>query len=107
MNAQAPDLYESGALAPEENVGGLPAGPTDPELEALVNSTAEGINGSLAAMHISLRVLATRVNTLERMVSYLLEKDPEMGPKMRAQADSLAAEASVQAAAESPLDGQS
>lgn len=80
MTEQKPDLFEAGVL--EEK--------TEDEVIA---SAVQGINDSLAAIHIGMRTLANRVLTLEKMVGYLLEKDPEMGPKMRAQAEKLAAEA--------------
>lgn len=63
--------------------------------EDIINKAVENINSSVAAIHVGMHTLATRIHTLEMMVSFLLEKDPEMGPKLRAQAEKLAFESST------------
>ena len=53
----------------------------------MLTMAMENIEGSLASIHLGLRSLNTRVATLENFVAYLLSKDPEAGPQIKAMAD--------------------
>lgn len=52
-----------------------------------------GLQDSIASFHIGLRVLGSRIAQLEQYTAYLLEKDPVLGPKVKAMAEAAKAEA--------------
>jgi len=57
--------------------------PNEQDPVEIIMSTIGGLNDSIASMHIGIRVLSTRVATLEKYVAYLMQKDPEMGEKIK------------------------
>lgn len=66
--------------------------PVAPEQEDgnLINdmvTTLANMDELLQKQHFAITQHEERINQLERYISYLLLKDPEMGPKMKAMAD--------------------
>jgi len=59
--------------------------PVQPEAElppeegilAKLIATIEGLNTSLHSMHVQQRILENRLDTVEKYIGYLLNKDPE------------------------------
>ena len=77
------DLTASGLLTPEETTFNEPLQEDEDLFLKQIDGFMNSIQDSLAVMHINHRVMVERVATLERFVSYLLEKDPEMKKKMQ------------------------
>ena len=73
-----PDLAEAGLLSSEGEIREV----QDPVVE-MISSSLQSLEQSLAALHVSTRVLSNRMASLEGYVSYLLSKDPEVGPKLK------------------------
>ena len=65
--------------------------PVAPEQEGdLINdmvTTLANMDELLQKQHFAITQHEERINQLEKYISYLLLKDPEMGPKMKAMAD--------------------
>ena len=61
--------------------------PSEADLMEYINGILMGLQDSMGSMQIGLRVLNQRITGMEKFVSYLLEKDPVLGPKLKAQAD--------------------
>jgi hypothetical protein len=103
------DLAAEGLLAGTEPVTGEQplagdqdnkATPNEEELTEFVTRTLLSVQDSLGSMQIGLRIMNERIAGLEKYVAYLLEKDPVVGPKLKAQADKEEAAAKANAAAE-------
>lgn len=63
---------------------------SDDVLEEMLNTILDNLNtlgDTVANLNVVNRSLSARVATLEKFVSYLMTKDPEAGPKMRAMAE--------------------
>lgn len=108
MTDQKIDLAAEGLLAKETEAA--PASeadtpvqakpPTEEDLAEFVTRTLLAVQDSVGSMQIGIRILSERVAGLEKYVAYLLEKDPVVGPKIKAQADKEEAAAKANAAAE-------
>lgn len=61
--------------APEDSFEGV--------VHAMFEKALAPMNDSLAAMHVGMRILGSRLDQLEKYVSFLLENDPTMGPKIK------------------------
>jgi hypothetical protein len=64
--------------------------PVAPEEGDLINdmiTSLGNMNDLLQKQHFAITQHEERINQLEKYISYLLLKDPEMGPKMKAMAD--------------------
>jgi hypothetical protein len=53
------------------------------ELMEFVSKTLESLQNSMASLHLGLRMMNTRVETLEKWVGFLMEQDPTLGPKLK------------------------
>jgi hypothetical protein len=53
------------------------------ELMEFVSKTLESLQNSMASLHIGLRMMNTRVETLEKWVGFLMEESPTLGPKLK------------------------
>ena len=54
------------------------------QLWAPIITTLENLDASMASLHLAIRSLNSRVASLENFVSFLLSKDPEAGPRIKA-----------------------
>jgi hypothetical protein len=55
--------------------------------EELINSIHAKIqdaNDMITSMHVAIGTVSARLSQAEKYIAYLLEKDPDMGPKIRA-----------------------
>lgn len=57
--------------------------PSEDDYFAQIGAMIGAIQDSVASMHIAIRTLSTRISSIEKHVSYLLEKDPDVGPKIK------------------------
>lgn len=95
------DLAEMGLLSTEAPpVEAAPAPADEADAIQFVTQTLLSMQDSLGSMQIGLRIMNERIAGLERYVAYLLEKDPIVGPKLKAQADKEEAVAKANAEAE-------
>jgi hypothetical protein len=53
------------------------------QLMEFVVKTLTSIQDSVGSLHIGVRILNERISMLEKYTGYLMEKDPEMGPKLK------------------------
>ena len=103
------DLKKEGLLPPTEAAGEQPpednkATPSEEELIEFVTRSLLSVQDGLGSMQIGLRIMNERIAGLEKYVAYLLEKDPVVGPRLKAQADKEEAAAKANREAESRLD---
>jgi len=76
------DLKEAGLIGKKEVK-------TEDEAITEVAELMRHMESSLASLTIGFQTLNQRIGSLEKYVGYLLEKDPHMGPKIKAQAEAL------------------
>lgn len=83
IDLAAEGLLAAPPAAAEEGKNEAPtADASELDLVAFIEDTFKGLNDSVASFHIGLKMMNTRLAQVEKYVSYLLEKDPTMGPKM-------------------------
>jgi len=83
MTEQKIDLAAEGLIgATTAEAPAMTAENSELDLIAFVEDTFKSLNDSVASFHIGLKMMNTRLAQVEKYVSYLLEKDPTMGPKM-------------------------
>lgn len=106
MTEQKIDLAAEGLLnsdqpvAGEQPIASQPGeGPSEEEFIEYVNKLLLGLQDSMGSLHIGIRIMNERISQVEKYVSYLLEKDPEIGAKVKAMAAKAKAEAEAAAAA--------
>ena len=84
IDFNAEGLLGVDATITEEAEVGVPA---EEELAEYINKMLLSLQDSMGSMQIGLRIMTQRVSGLEKWVAYLLEKDPVLGPRLKAQAD--------------------
>lgn len=104
MTEQKIDLAAEGLLNPDQPTTESQQKPDEPPGEddfvEYVSKLMLGLQESMGNLHIGIRMMSERISLLEKYVSYLLEKDPAVGEKIKAIAAKakLEAETAAQAA---------
>ena len=66
-----------------------PEGEQDIDPIEYVALTVKGLESSIQSLHVAIVSMGSRLDVLEGYISYLLSKDPVMGPKLAEQADKM------------------
>lgn len=80
---------DDGAFTPSHGGSKEESAPSEVSTEEFIDYISgmlQGIQNSVANMHIGLRIMNERIALLEKYTGYLLEKDPSVGEKVRAMA---------------------
>lgn len=107
IDLAAEGLLSTAAPEPKTDEPVEAKAPSEEDLAEFVTKTLLAVQDSVGSMQIGIRILSERVAGLEKYVAYLLEKDPVVGPKIKAQADKeeALAKANAEAAAKAGQGG--